>query len=241
MASLSMGILQQEYWSGLLCPLPGNLPNRGIKSRSPTLLADSLPSEPPGKPKNTGVGSLSLLQGIFQTQELNWGILHYRWILYKLNYLTDYLPAESIHFWQKSVKISNWLPLFSLHSYQFLLHVLWLLCLFGVVVQSLSHVSLWPQGLQHARIPCPSLSPGVRSDSCPLSRWFHPTISFSVTPFSSYPPEQDPVFLMAAPSHQEACTSFLPSSIRRQREEARTTIPWPPEWKPQSQKTNHEK
>ena len=39
----------------------------------------------PGKPKNTGVGSLSLLQGIFPTQELNQGLLHYRWILYQLS------------------------------------------------------------------------------------------------------------------------------------------------------------
>ena len=44
------GILQQEYWSGLPGPPPGDLPNPGIKPRSPTLQADSLPSEPPGKP-----------------------------------------------------------------------------------------------------------------------------------------------------------------------------------------------
>ena len=43
--------------------------NPGIKPRSPALQADSLPADPPGKPKNTGVGSLSLLQGIFSTQE----------------------------------------------------------------------------------------------------------------------------------------------------------------------------
>ena len=40
-------------------------------------------------------------------------------------------------------------------------------------------------GLQHARLPCPSLSPEVCSNSCPLSWWYHPTISSSVTPFSS--------------------------------------------------------
>jgi len=50
------------------------------------LQADSLPAEPPGKPKNTGVVSLSLLQGIFPTQESNWGLLHGRWILYQLSY-----------------------------------------------------------------------------------------------------------------------------------------------------------
>ena len=63
---------RQEYWSGLPFPSPGDLPNPGIKPRSPILQADSLPFEPPGKPKNTGVGSLPLLQGIFLTQELNW-------------------------------------------------------------------------------------------------------------------------------------------------------------------------
>ena len=43
----------------------------------------------------------------------------------------------------------------------------------------------YPHGLQHARLPCPSLSPGVCSNSCPLSWWCHPTILSSVTPFSS--------------------------------------------------------
>ena len=44
---------------------------------------------------------------------------------------------------------------------------------------------LWPHGLQHARLPCPSPSPRARSNPCPLSRWCHPTISSSVVPFSS--------------------------------------------------------
>ena len=44
--------------------------------------------------------------------------------------------------------------------------------------------SLWPHGLQHARPPCPSPTPGVCSNSCPSSRWCPPTISSSVFPFS---------------------------------------------------------
>ena len=44
--------------------------------------------------------------------------------------------------------------------------------------------SFWPYGLQHARLPCPSLSSRVCSNSCPLSQWCHPTISSSVIPFS---------------------------------------------------------
>ena len=76
---------KQEYWRGLLCPPPGNLPNPGIKPRSPAFQADSLSTEPPGKPKNTGVGSRSLLQGIFLTQESNRGFLHCRRVLYQLS------------------------------------------------------------------------------------------------------------------------------------------------------------
>ena len=49
-------------------------------------------TEPPGKPKNTGVSSLSLLQGIFQTQELNQGLLHCRQILYQLSYQGSPIP-----------------------------------------------------------------------------------------------------------------------------------------------------
>ena len=45
--------------------------------------------------------------------------------------------------------------------------------------------SLWPHGLQHARHHCPSLSPGICSNSCSLSQWWHPTILSSVIPFTS--------------------------------------------------------
>ena len=47
--------------------------------------------------------------------------------------------------------------------------------------------SLWPRGLQHSGFPCPSPTPRVCSDSCPLISWCHPTILSSVTPFSSFP------------------------------------------------------
>ena len=83
---LSMEFSRPEYWSGLPFPSPGNLPNPGIEHRSPALQADSLPAEPPEKPKTTGVGSLTLLQGIFLTHELNWGLQHCRWTLYQLSY-----------------------------------------------------------------------------------------------------------------------------------------------------------
>ena len=83
---LSMEFSGQGYWIGQPFSSPGNLPNPGIKSRSPTLQANSLPAEPQGKPKNIGVGSLFLLQQISPTQELDPGLLHCRQILYQLSY-----------------------------------------------------------------------------------------------------------------------------------------------------------
>ena len=48
-----------------------------------------------------------------------------------------------------------------------------------------AYSSLTTNGLQHARLPCPSLTPGTYANLCPLSQWCHPTISSSVIPFSS--------------------------------------------------------
>ena len=69
-------------WSRSLFPSP----NPGFELTSPTLQADSLPAEPPQKPKNTGVGSPSLLQRIFLTQGSNPGLPPCRQILYQLSY-----------------------------------------------------------------------------------------------------------------------------------------------------------
>ena len=66
------GFSRQEYWSGLPCPPPRDLPNPGIKLGSPTLQQILYPLELPRKPRNTGVGKPTLLQGIFPTQESNW-------------------------------------------------------------------------------------------------------------------------------------------------------------------------
>ena len=80
------GILQARILEWVAFPFPGDLPNPGIEPRSPTLQAGSLPAEPLGKPKNTGVGTLSLLQGIFLTQGLNPGLPHCRQTLYCLRH-----------------------------------------------------------------------------------------------------------------------------------------------------------
>ena len=79
------GCSRQEYeWTAM--PSSRASSQRRDHTQVTHISANSLPSEPPGKPNNTGVGSLSLLQGIFPTQESNQGLLHCRWILYKLSY-----------------------------------------------------------------------------------------------------------------------------------------------------------
>ena len=66
--------------------------------------------------------------------------------------------------------------------------------------------SLWPHALQHARLPYPSPTPGVYPNSCPLSRWCHLTISFSVIPFSSclQSRQHQSLFQWVSSSHQVA-------------------------------------
>ena len=108
-APLSMGFSRQEYWSGLPFPPPGNLPDPGIKTspQSPALKGGFFTTSTTWKVKgaqlcptlcdpmdytwnslgqNTGMGSLSLLQGIFPTQGSNPGLLHCRRILYQLSH-----------------------------------------------------------------------------------------------------------------------------------------------------------
>ena len=83
------GILQARILKWVAFPFSrgSSKPRDGtLISLSPSLQADSLPAEPQGKPKNTGVGSLFLFQQIFLTQELNWCLLHCRQILYQLSY-----------------------------------------------------------------------------------------------------------------------------------------------------------
>ena len=83
--------------------------------------------------------------------------------------------------------------------------------------------SLWSHGLQQARLPCPSSTPGACSNSCPLSRWCHPTISSSVVPFfsclqSSPASGSFPVSLLFASGGQRigasASASVLPMNIQ---------------------------
>ena len=103
------GFSRQEYCSRSPCPPPGDLPNPGIEPRSPAFQMDSLLSEPPWKPKNTGVGSLSLLHEIFPTQEWNCGLLKCRQILYHLSYPGS---LKDSMLWHKSTKM--YLPIINI-------------------------------------------------------------------------------------------------------------------------------
>ena len=111
--------------------------------------------------------------------ELNWAVYSYHL------FLVSSASVRSFPFLSFIVPIFVWnvslvFPIFLTRSLVFLI-------LFSSVQFSCSVVSdsLWPHGLLHARPPCPSPTPGVYSNSCPLSRWYHPTISISVIPFSS--------------------------------------------------------
>ena len=115
---------------------------------------------------------LLLLPSIFPSIRAFSGesVLHIRWPKYwsfsfNSTFSNEYSGLISVRI--------DWFDLLAIH--------------FGSVQFSLSVVSdaLWPRGLRHARPPCPSPTPGVYLNSCPLSRWCHPPISSSVVPFSS--------------------------------------------------------
>ena len=85
-----------------------------------------------------------------------------------------------LHFHNSQTESSSWLKAISFFSFWNCFSIQ-----FSLVAQ-LCLDSLWPHGLQHIKPPCPSPTPGVYSNSSPLSQWCHPTISSSVIPFSSH-------------------------------------------------------
>ena len=126
------------------------------ESESRSVVSDSLgPHElysPWNSPdQNTGMGSCSLLQGIFRTQ-------------------VSRIAAGSLPAKPPSCEMPGWVAHSSVHF-----------------SRSVVSDSFPPHGLQHPRLPCPSPTLRVYPNSCPLSRWCHPTISSSVVPFSSCP------------------------------------------------------
>ena len=98
MDSIVHGILQARILEWVAFPFSRGSSQLRNRNQVSLIAGDSLPAEPPRKLKNTGVGSLSLLWEIFLTQELNWGLLHCRQILYQLRAWQPtpvFLPGES--------------------------------------------------------------------------------------------------------------------------------------------------
>ena len=156
---------------------------------------------------NIGVDCHFLLQGIFPTEGSNCGLLRWQWILLTLSQLGSPVKFFSEMLISVIVQQHPWSK--KLGNEQSSLYISILKALgspvrkktfkildpefpesigsvqFSSVSCSVMSDSLRPHGLQHTRLPCPSPTPGAYSNSCPLSRWHHPTISSSVVPFSS--------------------------------------------------------
>ena len=164
--ALFMGFSRQEYWSGLPFPSPGDLPDPGIEP--PSLIS-------------------SALAGSFFTTGATWEALHERhWFvifslvlqrLYEGFVLRLCHPAP----WQHEVFPLSSILRKSLYKFGTSPFNVWSFPFSHLVVSD----SLQSHGLKHARLPCPSPTFGACSNPCPSSQWCHPTISSSVTPFSS--------------------------------------------------------
>ena len=85
------GVLQARILEWVAVPFSRRSSQPRDHTQVSCTAGDSLPAEPPGKPKNTVVRSLSLLPRIFPTQGSNWGLLHCWWILYQLSYKSDFV------------------------------------------------------------------------------------------------------------------------------------------------------
>ena len=171
-----MGFSRQEYWSGLPFPSPKDLPNPWIQPVSPSLQTGSLSLSHRGGPLDNYSSFLSSLYSMS--------------ILACLQSILDLQdggghPSSPICPLPVTLKIRNRI---FIRDY----------LLFSFLVLS---DSLWPHGLQHTRPPCPSPSPGACSNSCPLSRWCHPTIS-SPSPLAFNLSQHQGLFQWVSSSHQ---------------------------------------
>ena len=113
-----------------------------------------------------------------------------KWVSTSYNCSIPFIIQNSIYWWMKWKFISAFLywTLYFCHYVIFSVNCYWKYDYYGISSVQFSHsvmCSLRHHGLQHTRPPCPSPAPRVHSNSCPLSRWCHPTISSSVFPFSS--------------------------------------------------------
>ena len=130
------------------------------------------------------------------------------WRLSTMNYFTCSLATSASNKFPKLFSGFMTINLckaseFCFNIYHYHIAVISSLCTFLLLLFSCSAVSesLWPHGLQHSRLPCPSPFSGAFSNTCPLSWWCHPTILSSVVPFSSFP---QGLFKWVSSSHQVA-------------------------------------
>ena len=107
-----LGILQARILEWVALPFSRGSSQPRDQTQVFSIAGDSLPAEPPGKSKNTGMGSLTLLLEIFPIHQWNLGLLHCRWILYQLSYEgSPYMQSTSCKMlgWMK-LKLESKLP-----------------------------------------------------------------------------------------------------------------------------------
>ena len=158
-----MGFSRQEYWNGLPFPSPGDLPNPGIKLRSPALEEDTH-AHLFCDPMNYSLPGSSAHE-ISQAKILEWVAISFS------------RESSGPRDWAHLCGIGRWILY---HWATWEAQALYLLLVSRQVVSS----SLWPHGLQHTSFPCSSSSPRICSNSCPLSWWCCLDISSSAAPFS---------------------------------------------------------
>ena len=171
-ATLSMGFPRQEYWSGLPFPSSGHLPNPGIKPASPALAGGFFTSSTTfGKPYIWLTKRKNYYKSIFFFASL---ISTYT-VVYPCSFLPVTTSCQKL-FPKIAVKKKYtcsylYVPLFTLNV-EYYCHSPSCCSLFSPLVMS---NSLKRYGLQHTRLPCPSQTPRVCLNSCPLSPWCHPS------------------------------------------------------------------
>ena len=150
-----------------------------------SLLGSSVHGDSSGQ--NTGVGCHALLQGTFPTQGSKAGLPHCRQVLYHLNYQGSprILQWVADPFFRRSSWPRNRTRVFYIAGGFFTSWATRETLPLSISSVAQSCLTLRPHGLQQASLPCPSPTPEVCTNSCPLSQWCHPTISSSVIPCSS--------------------------------------------------------